>query len=125
MVDLKYGAYTLVSWLILMALMVPLVRLSFGQIILYGALILVIYMLVITLIERHYPTLKQRNRVSTLPWLRGGLTVVWLVGYLAVIIVNDRWLNSPVLNFVTIYGSIMVTNVIVACFTKLKSNDEH
>lgn len=125
MIDLKYGAYTLISWLILMAMMLPLIRLSFGQIILYGALILVIYLLAITLIERHYPTLKQRNRVSTLPWLRGGLTVVWLVSYLAVIIVNDHWLDSPVVNFATIYGSIMVINVIVACFTKLKPDDEH
>jgi hypothetical protein len=125
MIDWKYGAYTLVSWLILMAMMVPLVRLSFGSIILYGALILTVYVLVVTLIERHYPTLKQRNRVSTLPWLRGVMTVVWLVGYLAMIILDDHWLDSPVVNFATIYGSIMIINVIVACFTTLKPDDEY
>ena len=113
MIDINYGNYTLFQYLIIAFTLFPIE-------IIHPWLIVMIY-LVITLIilgtlsklfERRHPCYKEKNHVTTVPWLRTSLAVLSTAMLFVILLVKDSSIG-----FLTCYALIAAPHVISAYFS--------
>ncbi|ROS90942.1 hypothetical protein EEL37_14725, partial [Muribaculaceae bacterium Isolate-077 (Janvier)] len=77
MIDINYGNYTLFQYRIIAFILFPIEIIhSWLIIMIYAAIVLIIFSTLLKLFERRNPCFKENNHVATVPWLRTTLVVL-------------------------------------------------
>lgn len=86
MIDWKYGAYMTTGWIVLLAtcIIAKGITNSFGWLFLTLGVATIIIIVANYFYERKHPQFKEKNRTSTVDYLRGIWVLFILVVYLAV-----------------------------------------
>ena len=113
MIDINYGNYTLFQYLIIALILFPIEIIhSWLMIMIYAAIVLIIFSTLLKLFERRNPCFKENNHVTTVPWLRTTLVVLSTAMLLIILIIKDSSVD-----FLTYYALIAAPHVISAYFS--------
>ncbi|ODP92851.1 hypothetical protein BGC39_01240 [Levilactobacillus brevis] len=113
MIDINYGNYTLFQYLIIAFILFPIEIIhSWLIIMIYAAIVLIIFSTLLKLFERRHPCFKENNHVTTVPWLRTTLVVLSTAMLLIILIIKDSSVD-----FLTYYALIAAPHVISAYFS--------
>ncbi|MDT6981666.1 hypothetical protein [Levilactobacillus zymae] len=113
MIDINYGNYTLFQYLIMVFILFPIEIIhSWLIIIIYAAIVLIIFSTLLKLFERRHPRFKENNHVTTVPWLRTTLAVLSTAMFFVILLIKDSSVD-----FLTYYALIAAPHVISAYFS--------
>lgn len=113
MIDINYGNYTLFQYLIIAFILFPIEIIhSWLIIMIYAAIVLIIFSTLLKLFERRHPCFKENNHVTTVPWLHTTLVVLSTAMLLIILIIEDSSVD-----FLIYYALIAAPHVISAYFS--------
>ena len=113
MIDINYGNYTLFQYLIIAFILFPIEIIhSWLIIMIYAAIVLIIFSTLLKLFERRHPCFKENNHVTTVPWLHTTLVVLSTAMLLIILIIKDSSVD-----FLIYYALIAAPHVISAYFS--------
>jgi len=112
MIDTKYGNYNLFQYLIIAFILLPInVVHSWSVMMIYAAIILIIFGTLSTFFEHRHPVYKAGNHMTTVPWLRTILLVISTALFFLLTIQDIK------VTFLIYYVLIATPQVISAYFT--------